>query len=88
MRSRTLLSDLNFAAKTNETIGPASRAEVVSDPDHDAEELAKAPSCLRIGFETDVVPILFHWLSQLRLPVVRVESRSAYQALRSLATQN
>jgi hypothetical protein len=30
--------------------------------------------------------ILFHGLSQLGLPVVCVESRQAYQALKSLAT--
>jgi hypothetical protein len=31
-------------------------------------------------------PILLHGLSQLGLPVVCVESRQAYQALKSLAT--
>jgi transposase len=52
-----------------------------------ANELAKAPSCLRIVFETGrMAPILFHGLSQLGLPVVCVESRQAYQALKSLAT--
>ena len=52
-----------------------------------ADELAKAPSCRRIVFETGrMAPILFHWLSQLGLPVVCVESRQAYQALKSLAT--
>jgi transposase len=50
-------------------------------------ELAKAPSCRRIVFETGrMAPILFHGLSQLGLPVVCVESRQAYQALKSLAT--
>jgi transposase len=33
-----------------------------------------------------VAPILFRGLSQLGLPVVCVESRQAYQALKSLAT--
>jgi transposase len=33
-----------------------------------------------------MAPILFHGLSQLGLPVVCVESRQAYQALKSLAT--
>src|SRR6202042_3370832 len=52
-----------------------------------AGELAKAPSCRRIVFETGrMAPILFHGLSQLGLPVVCVESRHAYQALKSLAT--
>jgi hypothetical protein len=41
-----------------------------------ANELAKAPSCRRIVFETGrMAPILFHGLSQLGLPVVCVESR-------------
>ena len=53
-----------------------------------ADELAKAPSCRRIVFETgQMAPILFHGLSQLGLPVVCVGSRQAYQALKSLATQ-
>jgi len=52
-----------------------------------AVELSKAPSCRRIVFETGrMAPILFHGLSQLSLPVVCVESRQAYQALKSLAT--
>jgi transposase len=52
-----------------------------------ANELAKAPSCRRVVFETGrMAPILFHGLSQLGLPVVCVESRQAYQALKSLAT--
>ena len=59
----------------------ASTAELIAD------ELAKAPSCRRIVFETGrMAPILFHGLSQLGLPVVCVESRQAYQALKSLAT--
>ena len=59
----------------------ASMAEAIAD------ELAKAPSCRRIVFETGrMAPILFHGLSQLGLPVVCVESRQAYQALKSLAT--
>ena len=52
-----------------------------------AVELGKAPSCRRIVFETGrMAPILFHGLSQLGLPVVCIESRQAYQALKSLAT--
>src|SRR3984957_11608791 len=59
----------------------ASTAEAI------AGELAKAPRCRRIVFETGrMAPILFHGLSQLGLPVVCVESRQAYQALKSLAT--
>src|SRR5271167_184069 len=52
-----------------------------------AGELVKAPTCRRIVFETGrMAPILFHGLNQLGLPVVCVESRQAYQALKSLAT--
>ena len=59
----------------------ASTAEAI------AGELSKAPSCRRIVFETGrMAPILFHGLNQLGLPVVCVESRQAYQALKSLAT--
>ncbi len=59
----------------------ASTAQAIAD------ELAKAPRCRRIVFETGrMAPILFHGLSQLGLPVVCVESRQAYQALKSLAT--
>jgi transposase len=59
----------------------ASTAEAI------AKELAKAPRCCRIVFETGrMAPILFHGLSQLGLPVVCIESRQAYQAPKSLAT--
>ena len=59
----------------------ASMAEAIAD------ELAKAPSCRRIVFETGrIAPILFHGLSQLGFPVICVESRQAHQALKSLAT--
>ena len=59
----------------------ASTAQAIAD------ELAKAPSCRRIVFETGrMAPILFHGLSHLGLPVVCIESRQAYQALKSLAT--
>jgi Transposase len=58
-----------------------------STADAIAGELAKAPDCRRIVFETGrMAPILFHGLSQLGLPVVCVESRQAYQALKLLAT--
>ena len=50
-------------------------------------------SCRRRELSSDciretgrMVPILFHGLNQLGLPVVCVESRQAYQALKSLAT--
>jgi hypothetical protein len=47
----------------------ASTAQAIAD------ELAKAPGCRRIVFETGrMAPILFHGLSQLGLPVVCVEA--------------
>ena len=50
----------------------ASTAQAIAD------ELAKAPRCRRIVFETGrMAPILFHGLSHLGLPVVCVESRQA-----------
>src|ERR1700751_810297 len=59
----------------------ASTAQAIAD------EVAKAASCRRIVFETGrMAPILFHGLSRLGLPVVCIESRQAYQALKSLAT--
>jgi transposase len=51
-----------------------------------AAALAKGPSVDRVLFETGrMAPTLFHGLTALGLPVVCVESRQAYQALRSLA---
>src|ERR1700726_3542830 len=59
----------------------ASTAEAIAD------KLSEAPGCHRIVFETGrMAPILFHGLSQLGLPVVCVQSRQAYQALKSPAT--
>src|ERR1700693_6080348 len=59
----------------------ASTAEAIAD------KLSEAPRCHRIVVETGrMAPILFHGLSQLGLPAVCVESRQAYQALKSLAT--
>ena len=63
------------------------KAKVPSTPADIAAELAQLPACRRILFETGrMAPTLYHGLSQLGLPVVCVESRQAYQALKSLAT--
>jgi transposase len=59
-----------------------------STPADIAAELAQVPACRRVLFETGrMAPMLYHGLSQLGLPVVCVESRQAYQALKSLATR-
>jgi len=61
--------------------------KVPSTPADIAAALAQVPSCRRVVFETGrMAPMLFHGLSQLGLPIVCVESRQAYQALKSLAT--
>jgi transposase len=60
---------------------------VPSTPASIAAALARVPTCQRVLFETGrMAPMLYHGLSQLGLPVVCVESRQAYQALKSLAT--
>ena len=62
-------------------------AKVPSTPAGIAAALARVPSCQWVLFETGrMAPMLYHGLSQLGLPVVCVESRQAYQALKSLAT--
>src|SRR6202047_4902702 len=52
-----------------------------------AAALAKGPAVGRVLFETGrMAPTLFHGLTALGMPVVCVESRQAYQALRSMVT--
>src|SRR5271155_2237884 len=63
------------------------KAKVPSTPADIAAELAQVPTCRRVVFETGrMAPMLYHGLSQLGSPVVCVESRQAYQALKLLAT--
>ena len=63
------------------------KAKVPSTPADIAAELAEVPACQRILFETGrMAPMLYHGLRKLGLPVVCVESRQAYQALKLLAT--
>ena len=61
-------------------------ARTATAPKTIATALAKGPSVERVLFETGrMAPTLFHGLTALGVPVVCVESRQAYQALRSLA---
>ena len=61
--------------------------KVPSTPADIAAALAQVPACRRLLFETGrMAPMLYHGLSRLGLPVVCVDSRQAYQALKSLAT--
>src|ERR1051326_6163462 len=63
------------------------KAKVPSTPADIAAELARLPTCRRVVFETGrMAPMLYHGLSQLGLPVVCIESRQAYQALKLLTT--
>src|SRR5437879_1925646 len=63
------------------------KAMVPSTPSDIAAELAQLPTCRRIVFDTGrMAPMLYHGLRQLGLPVICVESRQAYQALKLLAT--
>lgn len=52
-----------------------------------AEALGAAPTCRRVVFETGrMAPMLFHGLAELKVPVTCIESRQAYQALKTLTT--
>ena len=60
---------------------------VVSSPGAILSALNEAPSCERVVFETGrMAPMLYHGLADLGVPVVCIESRQAYQALKTLAT--
>src|SRR3954468_13169219 len=63
------------------------QGKVPSTPADLEAELANAPACRRVLFETGrMAPMLYHGLRARGLPVVCVESRQAYQALKSLTT--
>ena len=67
--------------------GIVLEAKTTSSPEAITTELAKAPACQRVVFETGrMAPALYHGLAAFGLPVVCIESRQAYQALKSLAT--
>ena len=58
-----------------------------STPEAISVALDNAPSCKRVVFETGrMAPMLYHGLAELGIPVIRIESRQAYQALKTLAT--
>ncbi len=57
-----------------------------STPKAIADFLASGPPCAKVVFETGrMAPMLYHGLTELGVPVVCIESRQAYQALKSLA---
>ena len=62
-------------------------ARARSIPESIKSALAKAPACRQVAFETGrMAPMLYHGLTERGVPVVCIESRQAYQALKSLAT--
>lgn len=62
-------------------------ASAASTPEAISAALDRAPSCVRVVFETGrLAPMLYHGLAELGVPVVCIESRQAYQALKTLAT--
>src|SRR5215212_7842016 len=62
-------------------------AKASSTPEAIAAVLDTAPACQTIVLENGrMAPMLFHGLAALGLPVICIESRQAYQALKSLAT--
>lgn len=61
--------------------------KAISSPVSIAAALMEAPRCTRVVFETGrMAPMLYHGLAELGVPVVCIESRQAYQALKTLAT--
>ena len=62
-------------------------ASAASTPAAISVALNGAPVCRRVVFETGrMAPMLYHGLAELGVPVVCIESRQAYQALKTLAT--
>lgn len=67
-------------AVMHEATAPSSPAAI-------AASLSAGLACTRVVFETGrMAPMLHHGLVDLGVPVVWVESRQAYQALKTLAT--
>jgi transposase len=67
--------------------GVVLETKTTTSPAAIAVGLAKAPECKRIVFETGrMAPTLYHGLDALGLPVICIETRQAYQALKSLGT--
>jgi transposase len=62
-------------------------AMATSTPEAIMSALAGAPACSRVVFETGrMAPMLYHGLAELGVPIACIESRQAYQALKTLAT--
>jgi transposase len=67
--------------------GVVLEAMATTLPEAIAAALARAPRCQRVVLETGrMAPTLYHGLAALGVPVLCIESRQAYLALKSLAT--
>jgi hypothetical protein len=67
--------------------GLIHQAKALTTPEAIVAALNAAPACRRVVFETGrMAPMLYHGLQTLGVPVICIESRQAYQALKSLAT--
>ena len=67
--------------------GVVLEAMAATLPEAVAAALARAPDCQRVVLETGrMAPTLYHDLEALGVPVICIESRQAYLALKSLAT--
>jgi transposase len=67
--------------------GVVLETKTTTSPATIAVGLAKAPKCKRIVFETGrMAPTLYHGLNALGVSVICIETRQAYQALKSLGT--
>ena len=65
----------------------AHETKVASTPADIDAALMEAPACQQVVFETGrMAPMLYHGLIQRGVPVICIESRQAYQALKSLTT--
>ena len=62
-------------------------AKTESMPEAIKATLAKAPPCKRVVFETGrMAPMLYHGLAGLGVPIICIESRQAYETLKTLTT--
>ena len=62
-------------------------AKAASTPEAICSALGRAPQCRRVVFETGrMAPMLHHGLIDRGVPVICIETRQAYQALKSLGT--
>lgn len=82
----TVLSFQACAGARRWSIGRSLGSKAATSAAAIGVELAKAPTAQRIVETGRMATTLYHGLAALSLPVVCIESRHAYQALKSMAT--